>query len=166
MFKPELQESCLTILLVSLGVEALTELCIDAKIFEGVRQYIRKIAYPDGEPTASFKQKTATFLTNLIGCGYCFSVWVAGFVAIFYTIPLTYYGLVNWLLSMVIFHRLANIFHVVYAIVKKGRVLSIDAELYITPRSQLEVEHQWKVSTEPTNVQPVDSTNESMTPQP
>ncbi len=138
-----------------IATEALTEIFVDAKITDGIRLFIKKRAFPaiPVEPIESeqsvmisvpliipFQQKCWIFAANLSDCGYCVSVWVAGLLALF--MPWTYvskYNIINWLLAALVLHRLSNWLHILFMLVKKGRVRTYDLEMKIN--HQLDVFH-------------------------
>jgi hypothetical protein len=115
-------------------VEAITEILVDAEITNGFRFSIKKWAYPiveEGQkpvPPAWYKTK----LAYLVTCGYCTSVWVAGAFAFF--APPTILGywphrgerFIDWVIATAVLHRLSNWLHVLFMLVKKGRVKTHD----------------------------------------
>jgi hypothetical protein len=133
-------------LLLVVATEAVTELIVDAKVFDGWRLKIRQKAYPRIEEGQALPppQKTWVFLAEAINCGYCTSVWVALGWGLF-TPDIIHWGggcfglfscwLINWLLSAVVLHRFSNWFHVLFSLVKKGRVKTYDIELKAQPIS-------------------------------
>jgi hypothetical protein len=123
-------------------VEAATEILVEAKITELVRQAIRERAYPqtpEGATEPVLGPRRWRFLADLLSCGYCTSVWVAMLAAVLAPwvvrpqeacwLVLAGAWLVNWLLAVLVLHRLSNWLHVVYSLVKKGRVRTYDIEL-------------------------------------
>lgn len=119
-----------------LATEALTELLVDAKITTGLRAWLFHKGTIDPEHdnpnNLTWQQHFWIFWNTVITCGYCTSVWVA--MLIFYGTPkiLEQPGIinsiVNWLLVVLVLHRGSNWLHVLYSIVKKGRVRYYDVE--------------------------------------
>jgi len=77
------------------------------------------------EPIRAFLARQSRFLADLLGCGYCFSVWVAFSIAWVLPSPVGLalsFGISNdflifvednlwWFVNGLILHRLANVFH-------------------------------------------------------
>ncbi len=88
-----------TLLLLALATEAAVELVIKSSIFESIRKHISKLgSWPE----------------ELLKCGYCFSVWIAA--GIILVVPSTIINVspwlaVNFLITVLIVHRLSNITH-------------------------------------------------------
>ena len=132
------------LVLLTIAVEAITELIVAAKITNGTRSKIRKLAHPMADEynppqPPDRKRKCWIFLNDIVSCGYCTSVWVAGGIAPFapwvyrfdggwWLVDITSW-VVNWCLAAVILHRLSNWFHVCYTILMKGRVKTYDIKL-------------------------------------
>lgn len=119
----------LTIILLVIVVEAVTEILTSSELTEPFRQAWKRQAYPiDGPPPDDFYQHARIWSDKLISCGYCTSVWVAAFFAIWAP---TWFEpiLINWICMTFVLHRLANWIHVVFELVKKGRVKTYDLEL-------------------------------------
>ena len=78
--------------------ELLTELVVKSEIFRPIRERLGK---------------TGAFFQSLLSCGYCFSVWAAAGVVVLLGVsyPLSGQLLVDYLLSGLIVHRLANYLH-------------------------------------------------------
>lgn len=85
-------------------VEAITEIFVEAEIFQWFRDVLKR----------------SKFFGALISCGYCFSVWAAAPIA--WALPGTIFGEANilpswvvffldWICKIFILHRLSNIFH-------------------------------------------------------
>lgn len=124
------------------ATEASTELIVDSKFFEPLRDHIRGIAYPPAAPPPDTpRRRRYAFFSALTGCGYCMSVWTGGFFAIFlpgytiiprgpywhwYTWVLAFYhfgwNMLTWLVYTVLLHRLSNWLHVATELFKRGRV--------------------------------------------
>ncbi len=70
------------------------------------------------------------FVDKLISCGYCTSVWVSGFFAIWSPILFQHQlcgcHFVNWMIMTFAIHRLSNWFHVIYMLVLNGRIKTFD----------------------------------------
>jgi hypothetical protein len=135
--------------LLVIAVEAVTEILVDAKITEGLRTAVRRRAYPEtavGAAEPAIGAAGWRFLAELLSCGYCASVWVAIPVASVAPWVHDFSGryfeqgrhtpgwavfswCANWLLDILILHRLSNWLHVAFSLFKKGRVRTYDIEL-------------------------------------
>ena len=118
------------------ATEAATEILVAAKITDGLRAFIFRLAFPaipDNYPSHKDPPRSyavARFVNDLLKCGYCTSVWVAMFFASF--APTVFDNvLVNWLVNFIAIHRLSNWFHVVYSLVSKGRIKTHDLDVTV-----------------------------------
>jgi len=117
------------LLLAAVAVEAVVEIIIDSEIFAEVRAYIKDLCYP-AEPRANARVAYCFYKLNYFAnCGYCMSVWIAAFAAIFCSVRLSGYWFVDWILSLFIIHRVSNLYHVLFMLIKHGRVHTITGEL-------------------------------------
>lgn len=124
-------ETIITYLIISVAVEAATEIMVSAEITNWVRDKLKRAAYnPDLPPINSTKQNLLVFLDKLFSCGYCFSVWVS-FVFAFWAPTIVNNLFINWLLSSLILHRFSNWIHVFYELVRKGRQKAFDILLKV-----------------------------------
>ena len=163
------------LVLYAVAVERATELIHKSKIFLPLRTWLQLTAYPDViDPTAlpdvvrhpapplepyvwresPFEQhlgrRLALFVSTMLDCGYCASVWVAAAFALWFPsynntnisqvypvgstisqVDLRVYttGCVGWLLKLLVLHGLANLYHVVYERARTGRVRTYDISL-------------------------------------
>jgi hypothetical protein len=119
------------LIILVIATEAVTEIIVASEfpLFLWFRNNLAQRAIPD-TPRNDFKQQTTVAVYKLFSCGYCFSVWTAGFFALF-TPELFYNQFVNWMCMTFLLHRLANWLHVIYELVRKGRVSTHDAELSV-----------------------------------
>lgn len=85
-----------TIFLLAFFVEAVTEILVSGDIFFKIRDWIGR---------------KSAFLGELIYCGYCTSVWVAGIIAWVNVLVLSDIYIVNYFITVMILHRLSNIIH-------------------------------------------------------
>lgn len=119
--------------ILAVVTEAVTEILVDAKITEGLRGLVFRKANPDFEKELNGKEPKPgpfvwRFLSDLLSCGYCTSVWVAAVAAL--AAPRWFdWWVVNWLIMVFMIHRASNFLHVVFSLVKKGRVKTYDIEL-------------------------------------
>ena len=122
----------LILVLLTITVEAITEILTSSTLINPLQTRWRIWVYPlDGPPPNNILHNLGVFIDRLWNCGYCASVWVAGFFAIF--APIIFQDkLVNWVIMTFTLHRLANWLHVVYELVRRGRVNSLDIMLKIT----------------------------------
>lgn len=121
-----------SIILLSIVVEAVTEILTSSELTEPPRRKWKEWAYPfDAPPPDTYIQEFKVWVDKLISCGYCTSVWVAGFFGIW--APKLDLGnqIINWLMVTFVLHRLSTWFHVVYELVKKGRVKTYDLEIQL-----------------------------------
>lgn len=114
---------------VVVAVEATTEILVASKLFAPLRGWIARRAIPDEPlPVPPIRQLCWAKLSELWGCGYCMSVWVAFFYCLLLGTART--GPVdNLLVCALIQHRLSNWLHVVTQLVTKGRVFAVDLEV-------------------------------------
>lgn len=89
----------LFVLAAAFFVEGATELVCKSLIFSRFRDFL---------------SNKSSFLRDLVGCGYCTSVWVALFPSLY----ISYLFFVGWLLTVplfiflvVVIHRLSNYIH-------------------------------------------------------
>lgn len=115
-----------------IAVEATTEIVTASEfpLFFWFRWKLAQYALPE-TPRTGFKQSTIIAAHKLFTCGYCFSVWAAGLFALFAP-QLISHWFWNWLCTLLLLHRLANWLHMVYELIKKGRVISLDIEAKTT----------------------------------
>ena len=80
-----------------IAVEAAVELLVDSKFFFKLRNWTAK--YNPG------------FLGELFSCGYCLSVWVAASIAWFLPGEISTISVVDFLVRLLVLHRVSNVFH-------------------------------------------------------
>lgn len=124
-------QSVIVLLILSIVVEAISEIITSSEIIRPLRDLVKRHTYSiDAPPPDTFYQLAKVWFDKLISCGYCVSIWVAGFLALWVHIDYTGgNGFINWLITTFVTHRLANSYHVVYELVRKGRVATYDIEL-------------------------------------
>jgi len=90
-------------LIATILTEAITEIVTKSEIFEPLRAKIFKL----GQCSKFFN-----WLHSLLDCGYCFSMWSGGLVAIlfFRDIDLIH-PTIDWFIVAIVLHRLSNLFH-------------------------------------------------------
>lgn len=109
-----------------IAVERATELVVESKIFEPLRLYFKKLAYnEDIPPRDDLKQKILVQIDYLLNCGYCVSVWVSALMAA--TMSTRFPFIVN----LLFLHGGSNLYHVLYELLRRGRVRSYDIVLDI-----------------------------------
>lgn len=142
------------LIFLAVAVEALTEILVDAKITQNLRDWIFKRGNPYPHNYRRYRRlaKRArhclrlhwrrlirttplwSFINAIFKCGYCMSVWVAMPFACFGP---NWFGFwffpLNWGINVLLLHRLSNWVHVVFMLVKKGRVRTIDLEIKLQP---------------------------------
>lgn len=129
------------------ATERAVELIIDSKIFEPLRIKIKRWAYPDAPPEDNIWQHLRVMVDYLFNCGYCLSVWVGAIFAIF-TPPVFESGVVNWLVSTLVLHGGSNIYHVVYELLRRGRVKTYDVSITLKIRDSeaaTDGQEEWQV---------------------
>jgi hypothetical protein len=117
------------VILLVIACEAVTEIITSSKITDPVRLWWKEWTYPaDQPPVDTLIHRFKVFIDSLVSCGYCTSVWISGFFAIFAP---QIFGVVfvNWLVMTFAIHRLSNWLHVIYERVRRGRVFEIDVNL-------------------------------------
>lgn len=117
---------------VSVVVEAVTEILVASELTDPLRRKWKEWTYPlGGPPPNTYLQKFKVWFDKLISCGYCTSVWVAGFFGIWSPKFDFGYWLINWLVVVFFLHRIATWIHVVHELIKKGRVKTHDLEVKV-----------------------------------
>ena len=115
-----------TWLILIVATERATELIVSSKIFEPFRLAIKKWTYnPDIPPSNTVLQEFKVMLDYLVNCGYCVSVWVGALFGLFATQHFDNV-FISWLTSALFLHGMANLYHVVYELIKRGRVKTYD----------------------------------------
>lgn len=89
----------LGIIFLVIATEAVTQILLDSELFERPRQFLSRV----------------WLFRELLKCPWCSSVWVATGICL-----LTYFGYGIVIVPFVI-HRLANIFHDLYGLLKRIR---------------------------------------------
>lgn len=86
----------ITYMLLIVLVEAITEILVDSQIFSKPRELI---------------YTNSSFFGELVTCGYCTSVWVSAAVAWMAVLSLSPYFMVNYIVTVMVLHRLSNVWH-------------------------------------------------------
>jgi len=117
------------LIILIIATEALTEVVVASEfpLFLELRTRLAQLAIPD-TPRRDVKQYLIVAVYKLFSCGYCFSMWSAGFFG-FFAPKLLENGFINWMCLTFVLHRLSNWLHVLYELVRKGRVHSHDVVL-------------------------------------
>lgn len=127
----------LAILFLSIAVEAITEILTSSELTNPLRKKWKEWTYPlDTPPPDTFFQNFKVYFDKLISCGYCTSVWVAGFLGIWTPKFDLGSSVVDWLVITFVLHRFSTLFHVVYELIRKGRVKTFDLEIQLTNRNE------------------------------
>lgn len=119
------------IIFLAISAEALTELVIESEfpLFNWFRGWLKRITFsPDKPPKEDFLQYFKIAIYKLLTCGYCFSVWSAGFFALFSPINISNW-FISWFISTMLIHRLSNTWHIIYELIMRGRVRTYDITL-------------------------------------
>lgn len=88
--------SLLVLFLVVITVEAITQMIIDGDIFTELRGWL---------------SRKSNFISRLLGCGYCFSMWPSMVLAWSVPMDVTGYLLIDIVVKTFVVHRLSNWFH-------------------------------------------------------
>jgi hypothetical protein len=128
--------------LSAIAVEAISEIITSSDLTFGFRSWLNRLAFPDVPHGVSSLDKSNSAITRLISliefialrisawfyklisCGYCTSVWVAAGISI--ALPKPVEGILGWVLCVFVVHRASNLIHVIYELIKKGRVKTFD----------------------------------------
>jgi len=89
------------VLIIIIATEATTEIITKSELFKPLRAWLFKKGNEGSKPLK--------FLHALLDCGYCTSVWVSLFMFCSYLV-LPQKGLIL-VLSILVIHRLSNLFH-------------------------------------------------------
>lgn len=116
------------ILLIALSVEAITEILTTSEIMRPLRLGIKKLAYIN-PPRENLQTCIFTWVDKLISCGYCSSVWISFFVCIWLDYRIVEDKYINLFIVTVAIHRLSNWIHVLYELIRKGRINSVEIAL-------------------------------------
>jgi hypothetical protein len=119
--------------LAALVVESITEIITTSEVMSPFRNTIFKLAYPNPPADVQNTNKHRLFklvnnicvwIYKLISCGYCTSVWVSMPVGVSINCNITGNMYVDVFITVFSTHRISNWIHVVYELVRKGRVNS------------------------------------------
>lgn len=124
----------INVLLLSLAVEAITEIITSSELMNPLRQRIRRLAYTS-PPTDNTNTRAYAWLDKLISCGYCTSVWVALIVCIWFDYAIVRDKYISVVIMAFAIHRISNWIHVLYEIVRKGRISSMELALSLEDNS-------------------------------
>lgn len=126
-------EIIIILILLSIATEAITEILTSSALTDPVRMWWKRYTYrTDTPPKNSFLQKIKVFIDKLISCGYCTSVWISGLSCVFGQPSILNNEFWNWVLCTFVVHRTANWLHVIYELVRKGRVKTHDLLVKVT----------------------------------
>jgi hypothetical protein len=123
--------------ILAIVTERVTEIIVDSKLFDPIRQGIKKRVYTDPPQPDSFLQRAKIMLDYLINCGYCVSVWIGGLISAImigygrpeFIVRFFLFDFLNWIMYAVLLHGMANLYHVLYELMKRGRVHTYDIML-------------------------------------
>lgn len=119
----------LHLVMLIIATERATELVVSSKFFEPLRVAVKRLAYPiDNPPPDNAIQQFKIALDYFVNCGYCVSVWVSAFIAY---LAMEHHEF-NWLLLMFFLHGASNLYHVLYELLRRGRVKTYDIVLKTT----------------------------------
>ena len=92
----------ITLLFIIIAVEAITEIIVASDLFTELRGWFSRKGQND---------VFLNFISRLISCGYCCSVWVAGAIAWCIPLSLTGYWYMDVIIKLFTVHRLSNWYH-------------------------------------------------------
>lgn len=120
----------LQIFILAVVVEAIVEILVDSELFAPAHKWLKRLAYPE-VPSNSTAHSFVLFIDSLVSCGYCLSVWVSGMVSVITNdlVLISNNTIINWIILTFLLHRLSNLFHVLYSLIKNGRIAAIDVKL-------------------------------------
>lgn len=129
----------LVIVCTMVAAERLSELISSSIIFETLlfKQQLKNYLFnPDGPPPKGTAfRRILVLLDKLLSCGYCISVWVGLMFSTYYLYAGTLEPLVKyiggseffaWLLIGLAIHGVSNGYHVLYEVMRRGRVRTHD----------------------------------------
>jgi hypothetical protein len=110
-----------------ISVEAITEIITSSTLTEPARMWYKSKLYrTDAPPRTGVLQYFFVFLDKLISCGYCTSVWISGLVSFLVFPQIIEDPVWNFALLTFSVHRMSNLLHVCYELIRKGRVKTHD----------------------------------------
>jgi len=117
-------------------VERITEIIVASKIFAPLREAISKRAFlgPSRTPSfvpdilRNFGQAIISFISKVISCGYCTSVWIGLLISPFAD-KIFENAIADWLIVAIFLHGMSNLYHVFYQLLQNGRVWTFDIML-------------------------------------
>lgn len=62
------------------------------------------------------------WLSSILSCGYCFSVYVAALTSFFVSLNVTNFSVINYFIAVFLLHRLSNIIHIIISRVSTERM--------------------------------------------
>lgn len=123
-------DDIICLIILSIVTERITEIIVESELFAPLREAIKKWTYPvDNPPIDDFIQACKIKLDKLISCGYCASVWVAGIIAVqmhLQCLLSPYTPFQKFFCTTFLLHGLANLWHVLYELIRRGRVHTYD----------------------------------------
>ena len=118
----------MNILLLAIIVERSTELITSSEISNLIfKNRLKSYLFnPSKPPYDSVFRRFLLFLDKVTSCGYCCSVWVAFVVALFSTVHFDVL-----IFDVVLLHGLSNLYHVLYELLRRGRINTYDVDLKV-----------------------------------
>ena len=111
-------------LLAAIAVERITEIITSSDIASMVfKDRLKNLLY--SIQTETWFRSFLVFADKLTSCGYCCSVWVSFGVSLFE--EARFFD--NLLLNVMLLHGFSNLYHVLYELIRRGRVYSYDINL-------------------------------------
>ncbi len=127
-------DNLFVILVFGIIVERITEILVDSTITETlIRGPLKNYLFnADRPPTAGCLYSLARFCDQLLSCGYCTSVWVGLGIASIAPINFNIAPVLNWLMVGILLHGIANLYHVLYQLIRRGRVDTRDYNITVS----------------------------------
>jgi hypothetical protein len=118
----------MNVLLLAIIVERSTELITSSEISNMIfKNRLKSYLFdPSAPPYDSLLRRFLLFFDKVTSCGYCCSVWVAFVVTIFSPV---YFDVL--IFDVVLLHGLSNLYHVLYELLRRGRINTYDVDLKV-----------------------------------
>lgn len=134
MYQPTMQVYNLILIIVSAAiiVESLTEIITSSDVaFKLYKFRLRNFIMENPENRLIH---ILSFIDQLTSCGYCCSVWVSMLVAAI--MPAIKHvcnadSIFYFILDVFLYHRLSNLYHAIYELIRRGRVTMLEHNMTI-----------------------------------
>lgn len=122
----------LILIIIAIATEAISEIITSSYLTDSLRRRWKEFTYPEDQPPKDNTiQYIKVFIDTLISCGYCVSVWVSAILSLSVIFTSDRLNLINipfldWVICTFVTHRVSNWVHVIYELVRRGRVQTHD----------------------------------------